>query len=140
MFAHHTPHLVVVGTYKCGVLFRVSLALEDDDGHTGIVGTVDGRRDGLHLVGSHDEQVDARGHQTVNLLHLPLVAVVGRSKAQVDIAVQIGTHTQFGILLLAPDVLGALRHTNDILIFLLANTTQATGNEHKAQKHLLDSR
>ena len=104
VFAHDAPHLVVVGAHEGRIFPGVGLAFKDDDGNAAVVGAVDGGCNGLHLVGCHNQQVDAGGEQTVNLLYLPLVAVVGRRKAQFDILVGVGRHAHFGILLLAPDV------------------------------------
>ena len=59
VFSHQAPHLVVVGSHEGGVFLRVGLALEHDDGDAQVVGTVDGGGDGSHLIGRHDEQVDA---------------------------------------------------------------------------------
>ena len=73
-----------------------------------VVGAVDGGRDGAHLVGGYDEQVDAALDEAVDLLYLTLVAVVGGGKLQIDIAVEVGSNAQLGILLVAPDVVGAL--------------------------------
>ena len=104
IFAHHASHLVVVGTDEGGVFLRTGLALKDNDRDALVVGTVDGWRDGGHLVGGNNEQVNARCHKTVNLLDLSLVTIVSYGKSQLHIALQISTHAQFGILLLAPDV------------------------------------
>ena len=114
VFTHQSSHLVVVGTHKGRVFLRAGLALEHDDGYALVVGTIDGRRDGGHLVRSYNEQVNARSHQTVDLLHLSLIAVVGRRKAQFHVLVEISVHAQLCILFLAPDVVGALRYANDI--------------------------
>ena len=62
----------------------------------------------LHLIRGHNEQVDTAIDQAVNLLHLPFVAIVGRSKLQFHIIMEISTHTQFSILFVAPDVSRAL--------------------------------
>ena len=114
VFAHLPAHLVVVGTDEGGIFPGIGLALEHDDGDAAVVGPVDGRRNGLHLIRGHDEQVDARLDQTVNLLHLTLVAVVGSGKAQLHALLEIRSQAQLGILLLAPDVFRALRHADDV--------------------------
>ena len=115
--AHLPPHLIVVGTDKGRELLRVGLTLEYDDRYAAVVGAVDGRRDGLHLVGSHNQQVDAGMQQTVYLLYLPLVAVVGSGKAQLHPILEIRTHAQFRILLLTPDVGRTLRDSYHIARF-----------------------
>ena len=101
---HHVSHLIVVGTHKGGVFPRVSLTLEHDDGDALVEGTVDSRGNGCHLVRSHYQQIDATGHQRVNLLYLALIAIVGSSKAKLHTVLKVGTHAKLGILLLTPDV------------------------------------
>ena len=81
VFTHHTPHLIVVGSYVGRIFVRVGLAFEHDHGQALVVGAVDGGRDGGHLVGGHDEQVDALVHQAVYLLYLALVVVVSGGEA-----------------------------------------------------------
>ena len=78
VFAHGAPHLVVVGTNVGGVFLRTGFAFEHNHGNTLVEGAVDGRTDGGQLVGSHNKQVYARLNQTVYLVNLHLVAVVGR--------------------------------------------------------------
>ena len=102
---HLAAHLVVVGTDEGGVFLGVGLALKDNDGNASVVGAVDGGGDGGYLVGGYDEQVDARRHKTVNLLHLTFVVVVGCRKAQLNVIVEVGGYLQLRILLLAPNVL-----------------------------------
>ena len=92
VFAHNASHLVVVGTDKGRVFLRIGFPLKHDDRDTLVVGTVDGWGNGLHLIRSHDEQVDARCHQTINLLHLPFVTIVGSSKPQLHITLQVCSH------------------------------------------------
>ena len=124
VLAHLAAHLLVVGTDVGGELLRVGLAVEDDDGYALVVGAVDGRRQARGLVGSHDEQVDARLHEAVYLSYLPLVAVIGRGEAQLYAVVEIGAHAQFVVELVAPDVLRALRHADDIARPLLGACSQ----------------
>ena len=108
VFTHLATHLVIVGTHKCRELLAVGLPFKNDDGNTAVVGAVYGGGDGSDLIGGNDKQVDATGHETVNLLYLPLVAVIGSSKAQLNIVMEIISHAQFCILLLAPDVIRTL--------------------------------
>ena len=120
VLAHDVAHLVVVGGDKGGVFLGIGLALEYDDGDALVVGAVDGRRNGLHLIGSHDEQVNTCTHEAVNLLHLSLVAVIGCCKAQFNTFLKIGLHAHLGILLLTPDVGRALRHAYNVAWLLTA--------------------
>ena len=99
------PHLVVVGTDKGGIFPRTGLALENNNRDTFVVSTVNGGRDGLHLIGCNNQQVDTLIHKTVNLLHLTLVAIVSGGKLQCHTVVEVGAHLQFRILLVAPDVM-----------------------------------
>ena len=93
VFTHYTAHLIVVGTDKGGVFLWIGLAFKNDNGDAFVVGAVDGGRDGLHLVGGNNKQVNTRFHEAVYLLHLSLVAVESRSEAQFYIALQIGSHS-----------------------------------------------
>ena len=122
VFPHHTAHLVVVGTDERRVFLRVGLALEHNDGDALVEGSVDSRRDGLNLIGCHNQQVNARCHQTIYLLYLSLVAVVRCSKPQLHIVLQVSSHPQFRVLFLAPDVFRTLRHPDDIS-WLLTGTS-----------------
>ena len=118
-------HLVVVGTDQGSVFSGTGLALKDDDGDALVVGAVNSGRNGLHLIGGHNKQVDAALYQRVNLLHLALVAVVGCGEFQFHIALEIGAHAQFGILLFAPDVGRALRYADGVFrLFLLVASGQ----------------
>ena len=74
---HLTPHIIVVGTDVGGVFLGGGLAVKDDDGDAHIVGTVYGGRDGGHLVGRHDEQVNALAYELVNLFYLLCVVIIG---------------------------------------------------------------
>ena len=111
VFAHHTPHLVIIGTDKGRVFLGIGFPFENNDRDALIVGSVDGGRNGGHLVGGNNQQVDACINQTVNLLYLSFIAVVGCCKAQFHILVEVGTHPEFGILFLAPDIFRALGTT-----------------------------
>ena len=133
MLAHDFAHLVVIGTDESGIFWRIGLALKDDDGHATVEGTVDGGRNGCHLIGSDDEQLDTAGHQRVYLLNLPLVVVIGRCKAQLHILLEIGTHAHLGILLVAPDVARALRHPDDVAWLLSRTTGQG---QHDSQQYI----
>ena len=108
VFSHLPPHLVIVGAHEGRELAAIGLALEHDDGDAAVVGAVYGGVDGVHLIGGHDQQVDAAGHEAVDLLYLPLVAVAGGGKAQLHVVVEIVAHAQLAVLLLAPGVLRAL--------------------------------
>ena len=104
VFAHDASHLVVVGTDEGSKLLRAGLTLKDDNGDSFVISPINGWRDGLHLVGGNDEQVDATGHQRVNLFYLAFIAIIGSSKTQLHVVLTIGCHTQLGILFLAPDI------------------------------------
>lgn len=104
ILTHLAAHFIVVGTDKGGKLLRVCLTLKYDDGYAAVEGTVDGGRDGLHLVGCHNQQVDACMQQTVYLLYLTLITIVGSGKAQLHAILEVGAHAQLGVLLLTPDV------------------------------------
>ena len=128
VFAHHPPHLVVVGTDEGRELLAAGLTLEHDDGDALVISSVDGGRDGLHLIRGHNEQVNAAIDQTVNLLHLPLVTIVGGSKLQLYAVMEICTHAQLSILLVAPDVLRTLGDTDDVFCLFVR-----TSHKHKPQ-------
>ena len=104
VFAHHMPHLIVVGTNEGGVFLGRSFALKHDDGNALVISAVNSGRDGLHLVWCHNEQVNTIIHQTVNLLHLPFITIVGGCELQLNVVVKVSSHPQLCILLVAPNV------------------------------------
>ena len=116
VLSHLASHLVVVGTHKSGIFLRVGFALKDDDWYAAIVGAVNGGRDGCHLVGGYDKQLDAAVQKAVNLFYLSLVTVISCCKAQFYALIEEGAHAQFGILLVAPDVFGTLGNTDDVML------------------------
>ena len=76
VFTHCVAHLIVVGTDEGSKLLRAGLTLKDDNGDSFVISPINGWRDGLHLVGGNDEQVDATGHQRVNLFYLAFIAIL----------------------------------------------------------------
>ena len=91
ILSHQVPHLIVVGTHIGSVFLGVGLALKYDDRDALIIGPIDGWRNRRYLVGGHNQQVNPSLDKAVNLLDLPLVAIVGHGKAQVHIIMKIGT-------------------------------------------------
>ena len=122
ILSHGFSHLIVVGTDESCVFLGVGLAFEDNDGNTLVIGTVDGRGDGLYLVRSYNQQIDICLNKTVNLLHLSLIAIVGRGETHLYVPLDIGSHTQLRILLVTPDITGALGDADDMPWWLLATT------------------
>ena len=109
----------------CDILshgFSHLIVVEDNDGNTLVIGTVDGRGDGLYLVRSYNQQVDICLNKTVNLLHLSLIAIVGRGETHLYVPLDISSHTQLRILLVTPDITGALGYADDMPRRLLATT------------------
>ncbi len=95
VFTHQAPHFIVVGAHVGGIFLGTGLSIKHNHRDALVIGSVDGRRDGGHLVGRDNQQVDAALQQAVDLLDLALVAVVGRRKAQLDVVVKIGANVQF---------------------------------------------
>ena len=107
--SNHAAHLQVVGTHEGRIFLRVRLAVEQNYRNALVVGPVNGRRDGVHLVWRHNQQVHVLVYEMVYLTDLHLVVVVGRCKFQFRVVVEVSAHHQFLVLFLAPDVLAALR-------------------------------
>ena len=122
ILSHGFSHLIVVGTDESSVFLGVGLAFEDNDGNTLVIGTVDGRGDGLYLVRSYNQQVDTCLHQTINLLHLSFITIVSRGETHLYVSLDISSHTQLRILLVTPDITGALGDADDMPRRLLATT------------------
>ena len=114
--AHLLTHQFVVGSDVGRIFLRTGLAVEHDDGNALVERTVDGRCDGGHLVRRHDEQVDAVADELVYLVDLLLVVVASGDKAKLGIVERVGAHAQLIVQLVAPDILRALRHTDDIML------------------------
>ena len=112
---HTESHFVIVGTHKGGVFGGAGLALEYNHRHTAFGSTVYRRRNALHLVRSHDEQVNATFYEAVDLLNLSLAIVVSRCKTEFYALVKIGFHSQLRVLLASPNIIRTLRHPDTVL-------------------------
>ena len=107
------PH--IVRPDEGGVLVGIDLPVEQDDRNTGIEGFLDGRRDGVALVGRYDQEVHPLGDQRPDLRHLALTVVIRRCQPQLH-PVGMGRQGQFLVQLGAPDIVAALGYTYDKLL------------------------
>ena len=62
-----------------------------------------------------------------NLLYLPLVVVLGGKKLQRHLVAHIAADYKFAVELVAPYILGALRHANPPLLLLLGTSDKQNG-------------
>ena len=110
VLTHQSPHLEVVGTNIGRKLLRVGLTVEHNDGNTLVIHLIDSRRDGCFLIRRHYQQVNPLFDEVLYLLYLLLVTVIGRGKPKLHAIMEIGTHPQFVVKLVPPNVLRALRN------------------------------
>ena len=107
------PH--IVRPDEGGVLVGIDLPVEQDDRNAGIEGFLDGRRDGVALVGRYDQEVHPLGDQRPDLRHLALTVVIRRRQPELH-PVGMGRQGQFLVQLGAPDIVAALGYTYDKLL------------------------
>ena len=112
--SHGLSYAIVVGSDKGSELVGVGFAVVENDGDAAVVGPFDGRGDGAVLVGGHDEQVHALVNEPLDLFHLPPAVVVGRGQAHLQRVVEVFAGFQLAVQLVAPHVLTALRHADDV--------------------------
>ncbi len=78
VLAYLASHELVVGTDVGSELLGICFSVEHYHRYALVVGPVDGRSDGCHLVWRHDEQVDTERHEAVDLGYLRGIVVIGR--------------------------------------------------------------
>ena len=118
IIAHHASHFIIVASDESCVFARIGLPVEENHRYSLVVGTVYDIRNGVHLIWRDYEQVDAGIHQTVNLGYLPAVIVVCRDYFQLHVVIIIKALEHLSVEFITPVVLGALRHTDNVFLFV----------------------
>ena len=122
----------------------IDIAVEDDYGDAFLIYLFNNRRNGIGLVGRHDDNVKAVVHEIADIGYLLLVAVLRRAYLYLRIGVENHFALDFLVAFVAPVIAAALRHTYFIYTFLLAGRKNhrktAQQKQHESGFHSVEIR
>ena len=117
-----TSHLFIISTYVRSILIRTGTSVENNYRNALVIGALY-RTGHTDLPWCNDKQIHLHINEFINLLYLQLSIIVCSRYLQLHITIGECSNAQFIIELLAPFILAALRHTNDILRFAFSTRT-----------------
>ena len=101
-------NLVVVSPHKGSILVGAGLAVEAYHGDAAVVCLVYDWRQRYGRIWSNDKQIDLLLDETLNLLNLLQVIILGRGKLQSHIVMGVTANPQLVVLLVSPYILTTL--------------------------------
>ena len=124
VLAYLASHELIVGSDVGSELLGIGFSVEHYHRYALVVGPVDGRSDGCHLVWRHDEQVDTERNEAVDLGYLRGIVVIGRGEYQLYLVMEECSDAQFVVKFVAPDVFRTLRHADKQFVLVIIAATQ----------------
>ena len=129
---------VIVGTDIGGIFVGKNLAVHHNDGDAAVVGFFHDGSDGFRLVGRDDQQVHPFVQEAAYVAHLLLTVVLGRADNDLQVAVELRLAPHLGVLLMAPLVVAALGHADDVArLFGVARQEEETAYKGYIKNQIL---
>ena len=128
--AYLASHFIVVGTDIGCVMFRVDFAVYQYDRNPLAVGFFHDGSDGFGFIGSYDYQVDFFVDKVFDVGYLALVVISSRADFHFYSRIEQSFPENFLVHLVAPFVVAALRHADDVTgLFLFAGSKEQAKDE-----------
>ena len=116
---HRLTDMIVVAADECSIFIGIGDTIIQNHRDSLLVGTLNRLGNRTQLIRRDDQQVHALIHELINLFVLQHIVIIRGSKLHDNRIIEILSHLQLIIELVAPDILGALGYTNDKLLWLL---------------------
>ena len=121
---HRLTNHIVVATYECCIFVGIGLTVIENHGYSLIVSTLHSLRYSTQLIRRNDKQVYTLVDKLVYLLILQYIIIIRRCELHDDRVVEILAHLQFVVELVAPNILGALRYSDNKLLRFLCTRSK----------------
>ncbi len=122
--AHCLAYRIVVTSDKGGIFIRIGLSVIEYHRDALFVCSLHSLGDGTQLVRGDNEQIDSLVYKLIDLLVLQHIVIIRRGELHNNRIVEILARLELCIEFVAPDVLGALRYADDILLRLRSTTRE----------------
>ena len=116
---HRLTDMIVVAADECSIFIGIGDTIIQNHRDSLLVGTLNRLGNRTQLIRRDDQQVHALIHELINLFVLQHIVIIRGSKLHDNRIIEIFSHLQLIIELVAPVILGALGYTNDKLLWLL---------------------
>ena len=114
VFAHVVTNGIIVGANIRRILVGMYLPVDQYHRNPFAVCLLDNRRKDIRLVGRHHQQVHLVAHQQFDVVYLPLVVIARAAEHHFRLGIKQRLARDFPVHLLAPLVVAALRHADDV--------------------------
>ena len=111
--------MIVVAADECSIFIGIGDTIIQNHRDSLLVGTLNRLGNRTQLIRRDDQQVHALIHELINLFVLQHIVIIRGSKLHDNRIIEIFSHLQLIIELVAPVILGALGYANDKLLWLL---------------------
>ena len=116
---HRLTDMIVVAADECCIFIGIGDTIIQNHRDSLLVGTLNRLGNRTQLIRRDDQQVHALIHELINLFVLQHIVIIRGSKLHDNRIIEIFSHLQLIIELVAPVILGALGYANDKLLWLL---------------------
>ena len=129
---------MVVGTDVGRVFVGVYFPVGQDDRNAFRVCFFDDGGDGIRFVGRHHQQVHPFAYHHFDVAYLLCVVVFRRAEDHLCFGIEQGFAADFLVHLLAPFIIAALRHADDIPLLRCGASYEEEKGEQKVQEMDMD--
>ena len=116
---HRLTDMIVVAADECSIFIGIGETIIQNHRDSLLVGTLHRFGNRTQLIRRDDQQIHPLIHELINLPVLQHIVIIRGGKLHDNRIIEILSHLQLIIELVAPDILGALGYTDDKLLRLL---------------------